>query len=253
MYKGASLIPATIDSVRAQTLHDWEMIVVDDYSPDDGAGIAVVKQYMEKDGRIKPFRLPENRGSSGARNEAMRRASGRFFAFLDSDDLWDRNYLEVMMNHIKTIKEEKAAIFFSGYRRMNSDCTREVLKPYFAEGTKDFNALLRHCPIFPSAAILDRSKPHSPVFFREELCSLRDDYVFWLDIMNAGFVAVGFSDILVSYRMRDDSLTASKRKMILPQWNIYRNTLGMNFCKSLYYLCLWAINGINKYSKHNNL
>jgi len=52
----------------------------------------------------------------------------------------------------------------------------------------------------------------------------------------------------VSYRMRDDSLTASKRKMIKPQWNIYRKVLGMGLAESCYYLCSWALNGVKKYS-----
>ena len=47
MWKGASLVGATIESVLAQTFPHWEMIVVDDCSPDEGAGAAVVEQYAK--------------------------------------------------------------------------------------------------------------------------------------------------------------------------------------------------------------
>lgn len=87
MWKGAGLVGKTIDSVLAQSYKNWEMIIVDDSSPDDGAGCKVVQSYAEKDSRIRLISAKENRGSSGARNQAMKEAKGRYFAFLDSDDI----------------------------------------------------------------------------------------------------------------------------------------------------------------------
>jgi glycosyltransferase involved in cell wall biosynthesis len=114
MYKGAALVGATIDSVLRQTEGDWEMIIVDDCSPDNGDGVAAVKKYSERDPRIKIIQSPKNRGSSGARNLAMENAVGRYYAFLDSDDIWDADYLEKMRKHIDANKDETAAIFFCG-------------------------------------------------------------------------------------------------------------------------------------------
>jgi len=248
MYKGVDVIAETIESVIQQSERNWEMIIVDDCSPDGGAGSAVVKKYVDADNRIRLIQLTENRGSSGARNEAMRNASGRYFAFLDSDDIWDIDYLKIMLEHIETNQHEEAAVFFSGYRRMDEKCLYEVLMPYSCVGRKNFSSLLFHCPIFPSAAILDTEKLKTIIFFREELRNLRDDYVFWLDILKQDLIAIGYNDILVSYRMRNDSLTSSKIKMIKPQWNIYRKILGMNIIVSFFYLCSWAFNGIIKYN-----
>jgi glycosyltransferase involved in cell wall biosynthesis len=247
MYKGAAFITDTIESVIHQSEQNWEMIIIDDASPDDGAGAAIVEKYAEEDERIILIQLKENCGASGARNEAIRNARGRYYAFLDSDDLWDADYLKIMLDHINKNSNNQAAIFFSGYRRMNKDCSKEILPPYICAAVKDFYALLYYCPIFPSAAILDTAKLEGKVLFREELRNLRDDYAFWLDILKQGLVAIGYDDILVSYRMRDDSVTASKTKMIKPQWNIYHNILNMNIFKSFYYLCSWAIHGLEKY------
>lgn len=249
MWKGASLVGATIESVLAQTCPHWEMIVVDDCSPDEGAGAAVVEQYAKKDSRIHLIRATVNRGSSGARNQAMEFARGRYFAFLDSDDLWHPTYLETMMSHIEQESDNSIAVFFCGYRRMDSLCSRMILPDYSCVGVKDFKALLYHCPIFPSAAIVDTAKLKTPVRFREELRNLRDDYVYWLDIVRQNLVCRGYQDILVDYRMRDDSLTASKKDMIQPQWNVYRNILKFNVFTSFFYLCTWALNGIKKYKK----
>ena len=249
MWKGASLVGASIESVLAQTFTDWEMIIVDDASPDYGAGCKVVQAYAEKDNRIKLIAAKVNKGSSGARNEAMRNSSGRYFAFLDSDDIWHPDYLARMKNHIEDCTDESIAIFFTGYRRMNSSCKEVILPNYACAGKKDFKKLLHHCPIFPSAAIVDTSKLKEKDFFREELKALRDDYVYWLDIMKQGLAGMGYPDILVDYRMRDDSMTASKTKMIKPQWRIYREILHFNVIKSAFCLFCWGMNGLRKYRK----
>lgn len=249
MWKGAALVGATIESVLAQTFSDWEMIVVDDASPDGGAGCRVVQGYAERDSRITLIAAAVNRGSSGARNEAMRNARGRYLAFLDSDDIWHPSYLQTMKQHIEECLEPDIAVFFCGYRRMDSQCLKTVLPDYSCVGVKDFRSLLYHCPIFPSAAIVDTKKLKTPVRFREELKNLRDDYVYWLDILQQDLLCVGYSDILVDYRMRDDSVTASKTKMIRPQWKIYRQILQFDLLKSSFYLCFWALNGLKKYGK----
>ena len=249
MWKGAALVGATIESVLAQSFEDWEMIIVDDASPDEGEGCRVVQSYADKDSRIKLIPAKVNKGSSGARNEAMRNAQGQFLAFLDSDDIWHKDYLSVMKKHIEECNDPTVAIYFSGYRRMNSACSEVVLPDYSCSGKKDFKKLLYHCPIFPSAAIVDTNKLKEKVFFREELKALRDDYVYWLDIMKQDLCCMGYDDILVDYRMRDDSMTASKTKMIKPQWRIYREILHFNVFKSLFYLFTWGMNGLKKYKK----
>lgn len=247
MWKGASLVGATIDSVLAQTYSNWEMIIIDDCSPDEGAGCKVVQSYADKDSRIKLIAATVNKGSSGARNEAMCNAKGRYFAFLDSDDIWHPEYLSIMMKYIEECKDESVAIYFSSYRRMNSKCDAELLNPYIFEGKRTYKQLLRHCPIFPSAAIVDTSKLTEKVFFNEKLKALRDDYAYWLEIMKNGLCALGYKDVLVDYRMRDDSMTASKTKMIKPQWNIYRKVLKINPITSAWYLFCWGLNGLKKY------
>jgi glycosyltransferase involved in cell wall biosynthesis len=249
MYDGAALIPQTVESVLKQTEADWEMVVVDDCSPDGGAGVAAVRRYSAADPRVRIILSPENRGSSGARNLAMENARGRYYAFLDADDVWDADYLQRMKAHIDSNRDESAAIFFCGYRRKDGACREEVLPPYSSPGRKDFKKMLYHCPIFPSASVLDTGKLKEKVRFNEGLGNLRDDYVFWLSIMKQGLTAVGYGDILVDYRMRGDSLTASKRGMIRPQWNVYRNVLGIGFLRSAFYLACWAANGFFKYRR----
>lgn len=91
-YNCARFISETIECVQAQTYKNWEMIIVDDCSTDDTKEI--IGQYQKDDPRIQYYCLPKNSGAAEARNEALRRANGKWIAFLDSDDLWIPDKLE---------------------------------------------------------------------------------------------------------------------------------------------------------------
>ena len=92
-YNVAPYIGAAVSSVLAQTYTDFELIVVNDGSPDTPALEAALAPYLD---RII-YLTQENRGLSGARNTALRAARGAFVALLDSDDLWEPNYLAVQL------------------------------------------------------------------------------------------------------------------------------------------------------------
>jgi glycosyltransferase involved in cell wall biosynthesis len=84
VFNRAATIRRCVDSVRAQTFSDWELVVVDDASSDDTA--AIIAAYG--DPRIRILRHERNRGAAAARNTAMRDACGEFVAWIDSDDEW---------------------------------------------------------------------------------------------------------------------------------------------------------------------
>jgi glycosyltransferase involved in cell wall biosynthesis len=88
-YNCARYLPEAIGSVLSQTYGNWEMIIVDDGS-DDGTDSLVAG--MEEP-RIRLFRHEARRGAAAARNTALREARGRWIAFLDSDDIWEKDKL----------------------------------------------------------------------------------------------------------------------------------------------------------------
>ena len=88
----ANFIAETIRSVLSQTYQNWELLIQDDCST-DGTD-EVVQQFVEMDSRIKYECNPKNSGAAITRNNALRRAKGKWIAFLDSDDLWLPEKLE---------------------------------------------------------------------------------------------------------------------------------------------------------------
>lgn len=244
MYKGAAFVAETIESVLAQSYKNWEMIIVDDCSPDNGAGIAEVKKYTS-DPRIKLIESKENRGSSGARNIALREAKGRYIAFLDSDDIWHPSFLE---KQLKFMQEKDAPLVFSSYRRIDENTKEELLRPFIVPEKVSYKSLLKTCPIFPSTAIYDTNKTPK-IYFNEELGSMRDDYVYWLKMFKDIEYGFGNKEILVDYRMRKTSVTGNKKKVIKPQWNVLYKVEKLGFIPSAYYLLNWAVISFFKYRK----
>jgi len=92
-YKTAEYIGETLQSVFDQTFKDYEVIVVNDGAPDTEEIESAIEPYVGRVNYIKQ----ENRGLSGARNTAIRNARGEYVALLDSDDVWEPEYLEVQV------------------------------------------------------------------------------------------------------------------------------------------------------------
>lgn len=242
MYKGANFVAETIMSVQSQTYKNWEMIIVDDCSPDNGAGINEVKKFIS-DKRIKLIESKVNKGSSGARNIALNEAKGRYIAFLDSDDIWHSNFLEKQINFMK---EKDAPLVFSSYNRIDENTKEQLLTPFIVPDFVDYKSLLKTCPIFPSTAIYDTHKTPK-IFFNENLGSMRDDYVYWLEMFKDIDKGYGNPEILVEYRMRKSSVTGNKKKVIKPQWNVLYKVEKLGLFKSLYYIFCWALISYKKY------
>ncbi len=90
---GASTLREALESVLAQSFHDWELIIWDDRSTDDSARI--IAEY--KDPRIRYFLSPDETSLGKARSNAIRQATGEWLAFLDQDDIWLPDKLQKQM------------------------------------------------------------------------------------------------------------------------------------------------------------
>lgn len=120
-YNRATLIERAINSVLAQTLQDFEIIIVDDASQDDTE--AVVKSLT--DSRIKYLKHPTNLNGSAARNTGIKAARGEYLALLDSDDEWLPNHLAIKMNYLQN--NTYRGIFGSYYIYYSDDLIRQVI------------------------------------------------------------------------------------------------------------------------------
>lgn len=99
VYNVEKYIVKSIESVLRQTFTDFELLLVDDCSPDNSGKIC--DDYATRDSRINVIHLTENGGVANARNTVMKMARGKYLCFLDSDDHFDKNMLEALAESVK--------------------------------------------------------------------------------------------------------------------------------------------------------
>lgn len=95
-YNSSKTIRASINSILAQSYDNWELLITDDQSTDDT--LEIIKDLAAKDSRIKIFQNENNSGAGISRNKSISNAQGRFIAFLDSDDMWEKDKLTKQIN-----------------------------------------------------------------------------------------------------------------------------------------------------------
>ena len=127
-YNRSAFISRAIDTVKAQTHSDWEILVIDDGSDDLSETRSVVEGF--RDPRIRLYALGENVGQTAATNVGMKLASGEFIALLDSDDVWDPRKLELQLELFLEVNESKAVVFPQSIIKTNRDGpVRETVMP----------------------------------------------------------------------------------------------------------------------------
>jgi glycosyltransferase involved in cell wall biosynthesis len=143
----ADRIRPTLDSVRAQTFSDLELIVVDDGSTD---GVADVVSAAQPTARI--VRLDRNTGASAARNRGVAEARGELIAFLDSDDLWSPDKLALQVDDFDRYPDASMSFTDVIYGRTG---TRQVYsRAHRFQPDRLFEQILEGIPILPSAILL---------------------------------------------------------------------------------------------------
>lgn len=236
VYNSEEFLRETIDSVIAQTYQNWEHILVDDCSTDKSASI--IKEYANKDSRIRYFKLTENSGAGLARNKAIEIAKGRYIAFLDSDDLWLSEKLEIQLQFMQS----KNVVFsFSSYLQIDEH-GEEVRKKVLANAHITYNRALKYNPVGCLTAIYD-SKILGKCFM--PLIRKRQDFALWLKILKR-VDGYGIMTPLAYYRLRRDSISSNKLNLIKYQWELYRHIEKLSFGKSVYYLLTSIIHSLMK-------
>jgi len=224
------LIGETIASVQAQTFSDWELLIADDCSTDNTA--AVIESFAAKDPRVKLIRQPRNGGPALARQAAIEQATGRFIAFLDSDDLWLPTKLE---RQIAFAREHRAALSYTGFRRINEDGSvtgRLISVP----ASLTYDQLLRNTAIATLTAMIDRDIS-GPIAMKNEGY---DDFCLWLDVLRPGHVAYGLNEDLARYRVRGVSVSSRPLRSAGWVWRIYRNVERLSLLKSAWCFAHWG-------------
>lgn len=209
VYNVEKFIAATVQSVLNQTYTNFELLIVDDGSPDKS--IEICQQFT--DPRIKIIRQP-NRGVAAARNNGIRHAQGDYIAFLDADDIWMPEKLEKHVNHLENSPHVGVSYSYSAFidAAGNSLGIYQVPK---TEGITPRHILFRD-PIGSGSNLVARREAFTAIKFQDNLYGTVEDFYFdddrqlhpsedtecWLRIaLKSGLQFAGIPEVLIQYRL----------------------------------------------------
>ncbi len=238
VYNSEKYLNEMIKSVISQTYKNWELIIVNDNSNDDSQKI--ITKFKSK--KIKYFVNSKTFGAGHSRNIGTKIAKGRYITFIDSDDIWHKDYLSKTFNFLK---ENNYDFVFTSYFWMTEEGSK---KGIFKVPKKiNYEKILKSNPISCLTRMYDTKsigKVYSPKL------KIRQDYVFCLKILKRIKFAYGLNKPLAYRRLRSNSLSNNKIRSAIYQFYVYYNIEGFNLFKSFYYLFYWFILGVIKHFKN---
>lgn len=212
-FNSEKFISDTIQSVKNQTYQNWEMIIVDDCSTDKT--VSIIEEFLH-DNRIQLHRLDKNSGTGVARNTAISIAKGRYIAFLDSDDLWKPDKLQ---KQVEFMVSKNQPFTFSYY-----ECIDEEGKAL--EKIIQAPKILTYQQLFWSNWVGNLTGIYDVNFFGKIAISSarkRQDWRMWLTILKKIKTAEPIPESLAIYRIRENSISASKTELLRHNYKVYRD------------------------------
>lgn len=235
-YNVEKYIEKTINSVLNQTYKNWEMIIVEDCSKDNT--FKLIQNLSKIDGRIKVYQNDNNRGVSFTRNKAINIAQGKYIAFLDADDLWDKKKLEKQINFME---KEKILLSYTGYRKINSNGSirGDIKVPL----KLDYDELLKNCMISCITGVYNQ-KQLGKYYFKNIKA---EDYIYWLKMIKSIDFAWGIQESLASYRVLENSRSSNKVDIVKHHWKIYYEIENLSLFRAIKYYCIYIFRGLKRY------
>lgn len=212
-YNQAQYLDEALQSVLDQTYTNWECIIVNDGSPDHTS--AVAKRWCDKDSRFH-YLYQENQGLSSARNLGLEKAKGDYIQFLDSDDLLHKYKLEKQLACFTTNVDIVISDYFPFDEDTGDFLSRRYMNPFpdLVNYKKDIInkwefelSIPCHCVLFKTKLLNQKT-----VKFDESLPN-HEDWVFWVQLFYSTLGIYNLAEVLVSYRIHNESMCADSIKM----------------------------------------
>jgi len=203
-FNRSNFIVEAIESVIMQTYPNWEICIVDDGSTDNT--YEKIKHLLANK-KIK-YQYQENQGQSVARNNGIKLAKGKYICFLDSDNAWLNDRLEIALSSI--IENPESDIIYGDSITIDiegNEIARKKIKKYSGKITKE---LLKDNFVSMNAALAKKECFDKLGMFNEE-DRLAEDYELWLRF-STKYTFLHVPKFMAKYRVMDDQLSTDKEK-----------------------------------------
>jgi len=228
-FNASRYLAGSIESILSQTYTNLELLITDDCSTDETRNI--LKEFSERDKRVKVKYLKENSGPGVARNRSIERAKGRYIAFCDCDDRWMPDKLEQQIAHMR---KHDCALCSSSYLICdeNDKITGVNISPSYVT----LGMLKRDNKIGCLTAIYD-IKRLGHKFYMPAIRK-RQDWALFLNILKECQICFCITEPLAYYRQRVDSVSSNKFSLVKYNVNVYETVFGYTRLRAYLYFFL---------------
>ena len=233
-YKKKLFISKTIKTILSQSYKNFEIIII--YDDTDLLEFKYLYKISKKDRRIRIIKNKKNLGVSRSRNIGIKKSRGKYIAFIDADDIWKKNKLEIQLQEME---KNKHMISHTEYEIINKDNNSVGYMP-IKESLK-YNDLIYSCDIGLSTVMIN-SKIKSKIKFPN--ITTKEDFILWLRLSKI-YNIHGIKKNLASWRKNNLSLDYTIRKF-RDAFEVYSKYEKFNFLKASLFVVLLSLNFIKK-------
>ena len=228
-FNASKYLAGSIESILSQTYTNLELLITDDCSTDETRNI--LKEFSERDKRVKVKYLKENSGPGVARNRSIERAKGRYIAFCDCDDRWMPDKLERQIAHMR---KHDCALCSSSY--LICDENDKITGVNISPSHVTLGMLKRDNKIGCLTAIYD-IKRLGHKFYMPAIRK-RQDWALFLNILKECQICFCITEPLAYYRQRVNSVSSNKFSLVKYNVNVYETVFGYTRLRAYLYFFL---------------
>jgi teichuronic acid biosynthesis glycosyltransferase TuaG len=201
----------SINSVLNQTHTNLEIIII--YDDENKNDLEHIKNCIKNDTRVKIICNDNNKGVAYSRNKAISIAQGKYIAFLDCDDYWKINKIEIQLKLMTTHGYDFS---HTTYHVINQN--GKVVGTIKARKILEYEKLLQSCDVGLSSVILKRELLNDIKF--PEL-KTKEDFVLWLSLAKKSVILFGIDEPLMFWRQTPNSLSSSILQKLKDAFKVY--------------------------------
>jgi teichuronic acid biosynthesis glycosyltransferase TuaG len=234
-YQKINYVLNAINSVVSQTYQNYELIII--YDDSDEKDLEILKKITLDNIKIRIIQNSKNLGAGYSRNIGIKKSKGEILSFIDADDEWISNKLELQLNFLNTYNYD---FIFSGYQKIFKNKNINVISKY---EFLDYQKLLLSCDIGLSTVMIRKKIIKNDLFLD---LKTQEDFAAWLSITKNNYKAYNLKKVLVKWNYTKNSLSSNFFQKLIDAFKVYNNYQSFSLIKSLYYLLILSINSIKR-------
>ena len=236
-FKKEKYILSTIKSVLNQTYKRLEIIII--FDENNKKNLSFISKISKIDKRIKLIINKKNLGAAESRNIGIKKSKGKYIAFIDSDDLWNKKKIEKQMNFLN---RNKCSICHTSYEIIDKNNFKIGYRK-----ARNFNSaeeLLTSCDIGLSTVLVKKKLLNKNLKFPNQ--KTKEDFVLWLKLLSKRNKILGINENLAKWRKISNALSDSILQKLIDGFRVYYVHMKFNVFVSFYYLLCLSLNYLIK-------